>query len=414
MAQAQNVQDGALSRSLPPGALDGTALDVLARESQQSNKDQAGTMKLVDPLATSLDMFENDTELANYRRSVIRKELMSRAEKRADPTKWLLGGRAVTFFEMRRGLIDQKLSEDEMQGYWQHLDLVEESNVIEAFHLINLSGSGRICSNDFADGVARVGVQWQKLTGLKRPKDLFKLFDCDKDGVITLFELFPTERHKKKKEDGHTTPEFWKTYVTSNPAKQFEPPAVCGTRGRHAPWSTGVANDGLAIMEERQRKDADAAWMRKWQQTTMRRMKGNGKSDARVREMCSFHLPKGTGPKDRQEVSTFSDTEVKQCRRDYMDAVKVPQCVILKELFELRELRKELSVSRQKLWHVAMEPQLKQQALDEQKNIAKNMGLGLKLHHEEPEKEEVKGDVKALDGDVKAMISHMHYDAGNI
>merc|ERR1711908_207217 len=136
-------------------------------------------------------------------------------------------------------------------------------------------------------------------------------------------------------------------------------------------------------MREKDRKDAEAIYMRKWMQSTMRRMKGRGKSDARCREMCCLHLPRGTGPLDRQGVATFSDVEVKHCRREYNDAVSEPQRAVQKDLYDLREIRKDLASSRQKLWHVAVEPLMRQKAQDAQvADFAKSLG-GLHIHKED-------------------------------
>jgi hypothetical protein len=287
------------------------------------------------------------------------------------------------------------------------MDTVEASNLIQAFNLINLSGSGRICSQEFGDGVNRIGCQWQKLTGLKRPKDLFRLFDTDKDGVITLFELFPTERHAKKHDTGTSTPEFWKTWERKNPPEMFH---LDHPKGRMPPWNTGVADDGLAIMKERDQKDADAAFMRKWLKSTMRRMKGRGKSDARVREMCCSHLPRGTGPLERQGVATFSDVEVKQCRREYTDAVMQPQRNVIKALFEMHKTRRELSSAKHDLWHVSEEPILKQKALEAQTNFAKSALGGLNiLHHEtlDDEQEPPKAEEPKIDEGLKSTLADL-------
>merc|ERR1740130_728912 len=197
----------------------------------------AGEEGLVDPQAATTDtlmkkkapgelgqmqMFETEAELNSYRRRQIREELLCKNERRADPTGEILEGREVSFFEMRLGLMKLKLPDQELQDAWHsHMVTVQEGNAVAAFALINLNGSGRICSQEFADGVERVGVQWQKLTGLRKPKDIFRLFDTDKNGVLTLFELFPTERHKKVEDTGTTTPEFWKTYCNKNPIASF-------------------------------------------------------------------------------------------------------------------------------------------------------------------------------------------------
>jgi hypothetical protein len=340
---------------------------------EESNLEQS---RQLSKLSVDALVFNNEDELASHRRDVVRKDLLARVERRKDPAGEFLDGRAVNYFELKLALIDQKLPESEIQGYWELLQTCEASDALEAFKLINLNGSGRICSSEFADGVTRVGCQWQKLTGLRRQKLFFQLFDTDHDGVISLFDLFPTQRHVKKDTGGSTTPDFWKTWVNKNRAESYH---LDCPKGRHPPWNTGVADDGLAIKNEREGKDADAKDMRKWMQTTMRRLKGRGKSDARVREMCCPHLPKGTGPKDRQDVPTFSDAELKQCKLKYKDAVMEPQRVVLKALYDLRETRRTLSASRHQLYAVAVEPFLKQEAIESQAACAKSMLGGLHL-----------------------------------
>merc|ERR1712000_418859 len=103
--------------------------------------------------------------------------------------------------------------------------------------------------------------------------------------------------------------------------------------------------------------------------------------------MCCTHLPRGTGPEDLQGVATFTDVEVKASKREYNDAVLAPQRAVLKALYDLRETRKELSHERQKLWHVAMEPMIKEQAKEDQKNFAKSALGGLNIIHHHAEEE---------------------------
>jgi len=387
IADAASVDDG-LPLSLPL-QIRATTPSGDRSHGKEVSSSEAGKVTMQSrprPSGMEVEMFDNEEALAKYRRDVVRRELLARVERRVDPSGQLLGGRAVNYYELKLGLIDQKLPESELQNYWENLETVQASNALEAFKLINLNGSGRICSNEFADGVTRVGVHWQKLTGIRQAKHLFRLFDHDHNGVVTLYELFPSERNVKKIDTGSTTPEFWKTYVSGNRAESFflECP-----KGRNPPWNTGVADNSLAIMYEREGKDNDAKQNRNWMKTTMRRLKGRGKSDARVREMCCTHLPRGTGPKDRQEVATFSDIEVKQCKREYNDAVLEPQRTVLKALYDLRETRRELASSRHKLWTVAMEPLLKQQAAEAQAAAAKSVLGGLNLLHHAPVEEPV-------------------------
>lgn len=235
-----------------------------------------------------------------------------------------------------------------------------------AFKAINLNGSGKICSQEFADGVSRLGVQWKQLTGLRRPRELFKLFDLDKDGVIDLVELFPEEKHDRN-EEPPSTPDFWRRWCRHKYNPEVGSPA----------WHSQSAEEELQQMIDHQEQSHEATLRRKWMSSTMRRLKTRGKSDARCREIVALHLPKGTGPKDRDDVGTFSEFELRDCRRLYKDEVLEPVRNIQKVVYDLREQRRILSSSRQKLWNVAMEPLMRQKQDEDRRNAAAMMG---KLH----------------------------------
>lgn len=49
----------------------------------------------------------------------------------------------------------------------------------KAFRKLDLNGSGNVSLQEFADGVARLGINWQEMTGMTRPRELFKIFDLD-------------------------------------------------------------------------------------------------------------------------------------------------------------------------------------------------------------------------------------------
>jgi len=204
-------------------------------------------------------------------------------------------------------------------------------SALAAFKAINLNGSGNISSQEFGDGVKRLGVSWQQLTGFTKDRQLFKIFDLERTGVITFYELFPAERGKKIDYSGDTTPDFWKRWVNNN-------------RGMHhgcggPKWAAGTPEDELALIFSAQAKKKDAEFKHQWMSRTFRKYKARGKSDARCREMVALHLPKGTGPEDLQGVSTFSDNDVKQCKRVYNDDVLEPQRRVLKAVEDLKEQR---------------------------------------------------------------------------
>lgn len=71
-----------------------------------------------------------------------------------------------------------------------------------------------------------MGINWQQMTGMSRPRELFKIFDLepfrsssshlreDKDGVIVFSELFP--EMEEAEQERVSTPEFWKRWVDRN------------------------------------------------------------------------------------------------------------------------------------------------------------------------------------------------------
>jgi hypothetical protein len=265
-------------------------------------------------------------------------------------------------------------SEKEMRRFQQEVvrrELVKCGGTpLKVFQAINLNGSGNICSQEFGDGVKRLGVPWQQLTGLTKPRELFKLFDLEKTGVITFFELFPTERGKDYVDPaGMTTPEFWKSWQS-------------GTRNMHSDhshpkWFPGESEEKLALLYEREGKYSESAVQHKWLSKTFRRMKSRGKSDARCREMLALHLPKGTGPEDLQGVSTFSQNEVTHCKRTYGDAVLELERTSQTAINDLRDHRHTIQKSRHNLYHVAIEPMEKEIAKQAVKTGFSGLGLGL-------------------------------------
>merc|ERR1712185_611824 len=87
---------------------------------------------------------------------------------------------------------------------------------------------------------------------------------------------------------------------------------------------------------------------------TIYRLKSQGISDARCREFVATHLPRGTGPKDRDDIHTFSEAEVHRCRRAYNDPILTHVRSIQKSVYDMREARQVLKGSRHKLWATMM------------------------------------------------------------
>lgn len=100
----------------------------------------------------------------------------------------------------------------------------------------------------------------------------------------------------------------------------------------------------------------------------IRRLKMQGKSDARCRECVAKHLPRGSGPKDRDDVQTFSAMEVRMCRRAYHDPIISDARNIQKSIYDMREQRRHLTGARQKLWSITMEPIMRAKREEENKS----------------------------------------------
>merc|ERR1711924_104770 len=62
---------------------------------------------------------------------------------------------------------------------------------MEAFRAMDLSRNHTVTPTEFNDGMHRLGVNWQEITGFAKYQDVFKLFDCDGSLSLTLDELFP-------------------------------------------------------------------------------------------------------------------------------------------------------------------------------------------------------------------------------
>mmetsp|Transcript_71983 Transcript_71983/g.204259 ORF Transcript_71983/g.204259 Transcript_71983/m.204259 type:complete len:748 (+) Transcript_71983:92-2335(+) len=242
----------------------------------------------------------------------------------------------------------------------------------EAFKGLDLNGSGNISLQEFADGVARAGVDWTALTGLKRPRELFKLFDQDKDGVITFHELFPELEPREVRRP--TTPEFVNLWIRRNrdfdkllahPRDQYQP--------RCPKWQPSSPDDKLQKMLEAAQFRDEVDRKKKWMSSTIRRLKTRGKSDARCREIVALHLPRGSGPKDREDVPIFSQKEVRDCKKAYTDAYMEPVKRIQKVVIDLKEQKRDVRSVREELFLVTEAKLMQQKAEEERKTVASSI-----------------------------------------
>eukprot|EP00930_Biecheleria_cincta_P075681 TRINITY_DN62861_c0_g1_i1.p1 TRINITY_DN62861_c0_g1~~TRINITY_DN62861_c0_g1_i1.p1 ORF type:complete len:668 (-),score=150.49 TRINITY_DN62861_c0_g1_i1:213-2216(-) len=216
----------------------------------------------------------------------------------------------------------------------------------KAFKKMDFTATGQLSLCQLADGISGLGVNWREITGMKKDHELFKLFDSDRDGVVTFGELFGDLPEKCP--ERVSTPDFLRSWRKTHDELE---------RGFHEPlWQPQGPDAELQILFDTTASHTEAGEQRKWMQATVRRLKSRGKSDARCREIVANHLPRGTGPKDREDVHTFSMSEVKACRKAYNDQVSDHVRKIQKSVFDMKEQRKSLHESRQMLWSVTAEP----------------------------------------------------------
>merc|ERR1712032_752945 len=159
-------------------------------------------------------------------------------------------------------------------------------------------------------------------------------------------EMFPSEGIMRDEPRRMSTPEFWNHWCKRNgKVEQVRGPM----------WQAHGPDEELQILFDAQQAREEVGDKRKWMSAMFRRLKQRGRSDARCRECVALHLPRGTGPKDADAVQTFSEGDVKACRRTYNDEVLLPVRNIQKVVYEMREQRRVLQNSRQKLYNVTMD-----------------------------------------------------------
>mmetsp|Transcript_11393 Transcript_11393/g.32612 ORF Transcript_11393/g.32612 Transcript_11393/m.32612 type:complete len:816 (+) Transcript_11393:65-2512(+) len=220
--------------------------------------------------------------------------------------------------------------------------IAKEGTARQAFRRLDLNGNGSISHQEFCNGLESLGIPWSQLTRLKNERELFRLFDEDHDHVIIFRELFPEEY--KKERDGMTrvpTPEFARRY------EREENQSI-----RAAAWRPEEPEEKIKILQECAQTQEDGVRKKKWMQATMRRLKGKGKSDARCRELVAKHLPRGTGPRDRDGVHMFSSMDLRSVRQDYTDHWNTPLREATKTMQDLRELRREQRQMINRLYQV--------------------------------------------------------------
>jgi len=212
-----------------------------------------------------------------------------------------------------------------------------------AFRFLDLSGSGRISPQEFEDGMRSLNINVAAVVGLRKLRDAMKLFDADHDMNIDFRDLFPKDADMFGNGKRAATPDFCRVYGSCR-ASRLQP--------RHATWQPANAEEEMEQVHANLKKQEDAIAKRKWMQSTIRRLKGKGKSDARCRELAAQHLPRGTGLMDRQGVHTINGADLERLKQRYSDEVQIPIREAQKSIADLKEQRKEQKRIYEKLYAV--------------------------------------------------------------
>eukprot|EP00928_Gymnodinium_smaydae_P034530 TRINITY_DN24443_c0_g1_i2.p1 TRINITY_DN24443_c0_g1~~TRINITY_DN24443_c0_g1_i2.p1 ORF type:complete len:431 (+),score=117.64 TRINITY_DN24443_c0_g1_i2:620-1912(+) len=230
----------------------------------------------------------------------------------------------------------------------RHL-LLRAGSARKAFRSIDLNNSGNITLQEFADGLNRVGVDWQRITKLRRSAEIFKLFDqvrdwhggSTKDGVITFRKLFPAEAREEERRREGDVDEFWRTWCTETDEETFS---------QRAPkWMPSTAFESLQAQAEAEQYLKQVQDKKTWMASSFRRMKDRDWTDAQCRELVAVHLRLGSGGKKRDECKRFTDTDVFAFKKAYMDSSLEPVKSVQKIVYDMREQKRTVNQLREQL-----------------------------------------------------------------
>lgn len=200
----------------------------------------------------------------------------------------------------------------------------------EAFRYLDLSGSGRVSMQEFTEGLSRLGVRWTEHTGLRQPRQVFQLMDTAHRGFLEFAELFPDEvLAAEPLQDNLEISRLLTQWCKKN--TEFEP-------HQDPKWRPGNQQQANILGKLAKQRD-EATHKRKWMEAAFKRLKGRGKSDSRCRELVALHLPKGTGPKGRDDVQYFSENDVRHIKVGYSEEVNGKVKHIQSQLYDLHHQR---------------------------------------------------------------------------
>jgi len=147
---------------------------------------------------------------------------------------------------------------------------------------------------------------------------------------------------------------------------------------RSAKWQPSTPEEKIQMLLQAADLRSEGTAKKRWMSSTFRRLKTRGKSDARCREVVALHLPRGSGPKDREDVPIFSQNEVRSCKKIYTDQYMEPVKRIQKVIVNMKDQKRELRAVREDLYMVTEARLVQQRAEEDRKNaVASISGLSL-------------------------------------
>mmetsp|Transcript_27637 Transcript_27637/g.65085 ORF Transcript_27637/g.65085 Transcript_27637/m.65085 type:complete len:617 (+) Transcript_27637:64-1914(+) len=203
-----------------------------------------------------------------------------------------------------------------------------------------------------------------------------------------------------KHRSGPNTPVVARPAVGGSWVKQYlKNENMSGTRC--AKWQPSNNDEKIGILLQAAQLRSEGDTKKKWMSSTFRRLKTRGKSDARCREVVALHLPRGSGPKDREDVPIFSQNEVRACKKSYTDSYMDPVKRIQKVIVDMKDQKRELRAVREDLFMVTEARLLQQRVEEDRKNVAASIG-GLLGKVKDPLKDE---DTKPAEAAPAALVA---------
>jgi hypothetical protein len=267
---------------------------------------------------------------------------------------------------------------------------------LKAYKAFDHNCSGRVSMNEFEAGMRTLGVKWEEITGFGSIRELFRLFDfpltkdASKDdddqirrpkGYLTFGDLFPLDAKNRVDPARMSTPDFWSYWCSRN--KNVSPKQTRPSR-----WDTAGSEEKLAEYKRREAHRERTEERKQWMRGMIHRLKHNGKSDARCREIVALHLPRGSGPRNLEDVQTFSKNEVRACRKTYVDKVQESVRKTEARVSEMHKFRTTLRTAKQQLYQTTEEPHVRAKLLEDNRTSLMQLGGGLgglfkREHHDE-------------------------------